>query len=199
MSKRWITLYDEATGEIRECCQVREGEEDRYARFGLAWKPGRHDGDVERINPATRRANKHQPLKLRQGGNTIWGFPDGARVRIDGRIFEPVDGSLTLKPSLGLPQTVTVEIQHHSCGVHCETLELDPDDQTEGIEIEQDASLLRRARYEAELPDGEQMDAYAKAMDEVLAALPDLDGPGVREARALIEKRKSIKGALPKP
>ncbi len=61
------------------------------------------------------------------------------------------------------------------------------------VKHRQDYAELRAAAYRDEIGDGAQIDAFAKALAEIIEAVPGLDGPGVREARGIIAQRTAIK------
>lgn len=203
MAKKWreITIWN-ADGSYSGGMLATPQKEQELKDRGLFVTSGMADGDEYVLNPETGRKKKRQPTSPTITGNTIAGIPAGGRVMIEGRWVEPDDtGTIVLDPELGLPQDIELLIEHPlyqrtSVTVQCEAL---PAEQRTGkeVRIPQDEQRLRMSAY-AEIGDGPQIDILAKAIADILSANPELDGPGIREAKALIAERTAIKERFPK-
>lgn len=193
-----VTYYNPKTGRIARRQRIAEGEEPQ-PREGEAWKWGRHDSTLERIDPATGEAVLLCEAEIVITGNRIDGVPKGARVSIGAVAFEA--SGKPIEAVASVEEEVRVRIGHEDC-LHTErTIALDPaanKPKAKGaqvIEVRQNPVRMRMRHYR----DGDTMDALCKFAAEVLEAHPELTGPGATEMRAILAQRAEVKARLPKP
>lgn len=197
MTDSHVTYYDVKTGRITTRQRLSEGEEPR-PRKGEAWKWGKHDSSLERIDPETGEAVPLCEAEVTITGNRIEGVPKGARVSIGSVAFEATGKPIEVVATV--EEEVRLRIGHEDCLYTERTIALDPAANVskakgvQRVEACQNPVRMRMRHYR----DGDTMDALCKAMGALLDAHPELTGTAVDEMRAVLAERAEIKAKLPK-
>jgi hypothetical protein len=128
--------------------------------------------------------------------------PAGAQVRL-GRLKFEADGR-PIEVLATVEQAVRLRVQHELCLFTEREIALDPAANNPGgadaqvVEAVQNPVRMRLGAYPS---DGDQLDAFAKALDALIEAAPAKvrADARVKEATAIIARRKEVKAKLPKP
>jgi hypothetical protein len=199
--RRRVTYFDAASGIITRTQRLGPGR-DPAPRAGEAWCEGSFDQSCQVIDPASGLPLPMPALPLTVTGNRIEGLPAGARVSLRGTTFEASGAPVEIAAQQA--ETVKVWISSLTHLDQVLSLTLDPAANARAargaqkVELEQDPLRLRLGLYPA---DGDQIDAFAKALDALIeAAPPKLRADArVQEGAAIIARRKEVKTKLPKP
>lgn len=194
MKRHWVTFYDQETGAVMHSVAVKPGAENDICPPGCGWVEGQIDGDRYRIDDSGALFDIGD-MSLTVSDGRLSGIPDGASVIVNGERAEVVDGEVRIAGDLGLPETTQVIVHHPLYRLAKVSVPCGVAKGKKAHMVKQDRARLRAADYPAM---GDQLDAFAKALDEVLTAMPQLDGPGAQEARAIIGQRNAVKARFPK-
>lgn len=194
MKRHWITFYDRETGAVMHSVVVKPGAENDICPPGCGWVEGQIDGDRYRIDDSGALIDIGD-MSLTVSDGRLSGIPDGASVIVNGERAEVVDGEVRIAGDLGLPETTQVIVHHPLYRLAKVSVPCGVAKGKKAHMVKQDRAQLRAADYPAT---GDQLDAFAKALDEMMQTMPELTGPGVTEARAVIARRKEVKARFPK-
>jgi hypothetical protein len=202
---RHVTVWN-ADGSYSGGILASAEKEQELKDLGLFVTGGLADGDEWVLNPATGRKKKLVPLQPTISGNVVSGLPVDATVLVGCTQVVPNErGEIVVSPEHGIAQRVDISIVHPmyrrtDIAFVCEPeTAAAPDSERPVVTLPQNIDVMRQVAYREEIGDGNQIDTLVKALAEIIAALPQLDGPAVREAKALIARREAIKAQLPKP
>jgi hypothetical protein len=201
MSERHVTFYEAGTGRITTRQRLSPGEPVPQRR-GELWCEGRFDASCFRIDPASGQAVELCEAEVAVTGNRIEGVPAGAQVSIRGLVFE-ADGR-AIEVLAAVEQRARLRVQHPLCLFTERKIALDPAANNPGASDAQVVTAVQdpvRMRLGVYPSDGDQIDAFAKALDALIEAAPAQvrRDARVQEAAAIIARRKEVKAKLPKP